>query len=221
MAQSTFWGSWPHWDIQTQSMCAKGWRRLGLKLYLKWARIDNMLINHVAKLSRKAPCLQEEGQCKISLWTGCGSKGGWRIGAINEINLLQSISMDVVVHIPPICKICSDPFISGRAFRLKALTLFMSVLWAKLTGHSQVHVERYTTPFTIWPQRPLQHHLYSHSASSPQQQYPAFLSHLPSPNVLSSLVHSCLTLALPSSFTPLGKQWSFPLLYCEHRMGTK
>lgn len=60
----------------------------------------------------------EGGHCKISWWTGCGSREGWTIGATNEINSLQSALMGAVIHVPPMCKICLDPFQDTQVFFL-------------------------------------------------------------------------------------------------------
>lgn len=53
-------------------------------------------------------------------------------GAIHEINLLQSAFMDAVLHVPPTCKICSDPMQDPQVFfnyglTLKVLTQIMPV----------------------------------------------------------------------------------------------
>lgn len=52
----------------------------------------------------------EGGRCKMLLWIGCGFREGWRIGVINEINILYLVFVDVFVRVFFIRKICLDLF---------------------------------------------------------------------------------------------------------------
>lgn len=102
---------WPlirFWYPNATCRCKR--RQLGLQLYFrmnqKWQCVDRSC----SQTQQERALLTEGGQRKTSWWTRCGSGEGWRIGAINETNVLQSAVMGAIIHVHSPCQIHSLSF---------------------------------------------------------------------------------------------------------------